>query len=266
MTASATHAVLVENLGVETHFQLGCSEHRAHGAHRESSQAGSDIIAVSRSQLTGGMNTLLSQSDQRMHVLVSSLRMALQQAEDDLKRYTANRENRFHVILNEAVKPHVGGGHTPKSTNDALSFNPHRCDSPVTERSPCSTPGRSGGTNSGTVVQTKSNITGSDISVLATQKREAVRRDYAGIHRWSINFESKKRSRLAPCYWVQEQVLRCLSLVYYQVNVNRLNCISAQYIIDTKEFVAWVCVMILSNAVYMGLSTDLLIKRVHCSI
>ena len=44
-------------------------------------------------------------------------------------------------------------------------------------------------------------------------------------------------------------------------DTNRLHCTSLQKIVDTKEFNVWVCFMIVSNAAFIGITSDMLIKK-----
>merc|ERR1719284_165050 len=84
--------------------------------------------------------------------------------------------------------------------------------------------------------------------------------NYARMRQLSKEFYAKS-SRLMPCYWVLDLVFRCLDFFRWVLDTRWLNCASVARFVNTKEFVAWVVIMIFANAAFIGITSDTLIKR-----
>ena len=208
-----------------------------------------DTIMVSRSKLTRDFATILFESNNEMQELVSSMGRALQKAEENLKHFEICQQNRLQEFLDESAKRQAARPNGASSVVAPLQF-----ELPESDDQPIKSPLEHG--------QTSPNSHKSEVSSTGITKRNTVRMQYDGMNRLSARF-GKRRSRLAPCYWVQDMIYPCFALLFTVLETKRLNCTSMQYLVNCKEFVTWVCFMIFSNAAFIGYISDVLIEEVH---
>jgi len=212
--------------------------------------------------LSHEFSAALALGDQQMMAMVSDLREAqeslFKQAEVDMRRHASQQRLRLRDCFEKAVKAHSEATLRAASMNSVLgiveatdkvaftnassrSFHSSNVSSSLASPRP-----ERAGKLLKPLPKTDQSTSSSNLSQTATEKREWFRRGYAGIGRSSFKRNVAKETLIRP--------------LLHACGTKRLNCIRVSTFVNSRHFVAWVCLMIFANAAFIGVSSDAMVK------
>jgi len=136
---------------------------------------GDDMVMVSRSKLTRDFATILFESNNGMHELMSTVRRALEEAEEDFKHSANCQQNRLQECLDEAAKRQA-----PRPDGASSVITPLQFDLLQSEDTPVEFTMPRG--------QTSPLSCKSDVSSTGRMKRHTVRMQYDGMNKLTARF------------------------------------------------------------------------------
>ena len=237
-------------------------------------QVSCDVSRMASHNLSHDFCSILAEGDERMQALVSNLREVqeslLKQAEIDIRQYAAQHRTLLKKCFEEALKPKaesssmssVTGGVSFTDTPEIVSLGSDKTDCSLTHaENHGNTQGRNSGASTRSSASSREMPTvlgkfmtiSSELSSATKERRDSLRRGYAGLSKSNVREESLFTRLMSS-------VAIAFSSLFNALGKRRFNFDRVGALVNSKEFVALVCSVIFANAAFIGVTSDQMVK------